>query len=333
VLNSDLDEVKPIAAKSWGGFVTMDGLLIGAYDEQWLGAYSLKTGQYVWWLKLTSPVSSQINMIGSWVVFGLRDGRILKVEGTTGEKVWESSIGFFSNQEFVLSGKKLLIPVINNRLFAVDFISGKKVWFYEGGSSDGLGIEGLPRPRLWGDKVVIGTTHGALHIVDLESGNLLAKVDMPSAAARFKDVVGDIGMESSDLLFTRYDGEVSRVSLASGRPLEQWRRALPGISVSRYVQGVYYIGCINGKVYALDGSSGDILWQTQTLESVSSFVVGANSVLVAGSEGYVSSLSASSGKLQWFDHLDANLDSRPVRFGDVIYYASGLKVLYGYKFL
>ena len=331
LMNPQLDAKKPIASKNWGGYVLAEDLLIGAYDDQWLGAYSMKTNSYKWWLKIDSPIASPINLIGSWVVFSQRNGKILKVESLTGKEVWSLDLGFFSQQEFVLGGQTLLVPTIDNKLFGVDFLRGAKKWLHDGGASRELSIQGAPRPRVWSSRVVMSTSHGELHILDLESGGPLSKISPQAGDYRFRDVVGEIGMESSDFIFSRYDGVATRVSLLTGRPVEKWHRTFPSISTSKYVQGVFYLGCVNGRVYALDGVSGDVLWEAQTVEPVSSFVVGSKNLLVAGSNGLISSLKNPGGELIWHDRLSASLISKPLRFGDTIYYSTGLKALYGYR--
>ena len=226
----------------------------------------------------------------------------------------------------------MLVPTVGNKLFGVDFLRGTKKWLHDGGAGGELSIQGAPRPRVWNSRVVMSTSYGELHILDLDSGSPLTKIAPQGGDYRFKDVVGDIGMEASDFIFSRYDGVATRVSLLTGRPQEKWYRTFPSISTSKYVQGVFYLGCVNGKVYALDGASGDVLWEAQTVDPVSSFVVGSKNLLVAGSNGLVSALKISDGGLIWFDRLSASLTSRPLKFGDTIYYPTGLKALYGYRF-
>ncbi|SMF55001.1 PQQ-binding-like beta-propeller repeat protein [Pseudobacteriovorax antillogorgiicola] len=332
-LNRDLDQQKPLGVAEEGGWVVVDDLLIGSAYSGWLQATSLKTKANAWWLELGNPVASPVASIGQHLVVGLRDGTVMKVDAKTGKVSWKQRLGRFVSRRPTLTGSSLLVTTVDQKLFALDFTTGQTRWIYNAGSSNNIILDGGAAPTVLGSLVLVGTSEGEVHGVDLNTGKRIWDFVPASSSSRFNDVVGQMASLDGNLLVSRYDGMVFSMSVATGRRRILWQKDLTGITDSYYRDGVYYIGCLNGDFYALDGISGRVLWKSEVGEPTASITPGEKIVYVGGTGGRISALDTKTGQLLWADDVEGALSRTPVLFGDILYFSTGLKVLYGYKVL
>lgn len=326
-----LDAVKPMAPMSYGGYALSEDLLISSFRDRWVGGYSLKAKGFTWWQGFDSPVASPIGVYGSWVVVGLRDGTLVKLESLTGKKVWDVEIGRFTDRDMVLEGKVLILHASNNEVFGIDFQTGEKLWIYEGDAPDPLSLRGAVKPLVFENKVFVGTSKGDIHVLDLRTGVLLRRFALGGSQFRFTDVIGSMVVQSGKLLFSRYDGLVGALEISDGSGRFAWKRELPSIATSTYREGIFYLGGVNGDVIALDALNGERKWRTSSGETIYSISVGEKALYLAGADGQITVLESATGQLQWADNIVGSIHPRPIVFGKFMYFATGLKTLYGYK--
>ncbi len=332
-LAPELDMTKPLGMIDEAGWSVASNLLIGSIDPSWVVGYELSKKKVAWWLKTDTDLTAPIEILGSWALLALRDGRILKVETKTGKVVWEARLNRFVSSRMALSGTTLLAYTVDQKLFGLDFQSGQNLWVYDGGLPSALLLRSAAGPVVSGNDVYIGTSEGEVHAVALATGKELWRMDAGGEDARFRDVVGDIGIGQHQIYVTRNDGTVFALDTLS-RPSEPlWKEKFPSITSSAYRDGTLYVGCLNGDLIALQAVSGRQLWKVNLGQSVKSLTIGESAIFVGGSQGRVTALSNASGGLLWHDDLRGILTRQPVVVDEQIYFATGLKVLYGYKIL
>ena len=94
-------------------------------------------------------------------------------------------------------------------------------------------------------------------------------------------------------------------------PLRQWRRT-----------GVVYVGSHDSRVYALNSSTGELIWKYATGGAVDSSPAVADGVVYVGSaDGYVYALNATTGAVLWM--YPAGGQSSPAVADGVLYQYSG----------
>lgn len=332
-LDRELDAIKPLGVIDEAGWSVAGNLLIGALNPNWVVGYELASEKVNWWLKTDTDVTAPIEILGSWALLALRDGRILKVETKTGKVVWETRLNRFVSSRMALSGTTLLAYTVDQKLFGLDFQSGQNLWVYDAGLPGNLLLRTAASPVVAGNEIYLGTSEGEVHAVALATGKELWKMDPGGDDARFRDVVGEIGLGQNQIYVTRYDGTVFAVDTMQ-RPSEpQWKEKFPSITSSAYRDGTLYIGGLNGDLIALQASSGRQLWKTNLGQSIKSLTIGENAVFVAGSQGRITALSNAKGEILWHDDLRGIPTRQPIVVDEQIYFATGLKVLYGYKIL
>lgn len=332
-MNPDLDAVKPLGAIDESGWSLANNLLIGAVDSEWVGAYELKSKKFVWWLKTATDLTAPAEVFGSWAVLALRDGRLIKVEAQTGKVVWENQLNRFVSSRMALSGTTLLAYSVDQKLFAIDFQTGKNLWVFDAGSPSNLLLRASAGPVVAGNDVFIGSSEGEVRSINLGTGKESWSLDPGRDEARFRDVVGEIGLGNHQLYVTRYDGLVFAVD-SGQRPSDVlWKENFPSITTSAYRDGTIYIGCINGDLIALQASSGRQLWKTNLGQSLKTLTIGEKAIFVGGSQGRISAVSNANGSLLWHDDLQGIIARQPIVVDEQIFFATGLKVLYSYKIL
>jgi outer membrane protein assembly factor BamB len=332
-LAPDLDAIKPLGNIDESGWALATQQLIGSMDDKWVGAYDLKKKTFSWWLEANSELTAPAEVFGSWAILPLRDGRLVKVETQTGKKLWETRLSRFVATRMTLSGTTLLAFTTDQKLFAVDFQTGQNLWLFDAGSPANLLLRSAAGPVVAGNEVFVGTSEGQVMSLNLQSGKENWKLDPGGGDARFRDIVGEIGLGNRQIYVARYDGLVFAVDTLQRPSDVLWKETLPSITSAAYRDGILYIGCLNGDVFALQAGSGRQVWKTNLGQTVKSLTIGERALFVGGSQGRVSSLSIGSGALLWHDDVQGLLTRSPVVVDEQIYFATGLKVLYGYRVL
>ena len=151
------------------------------------------------------------------------------------------------------------------------------------------------------------------------------------------------------LFFGSMDGELVALSASSGMP--QWSPFTPEVaksgvgfgcapaSVSVAIYGtpvvagdLVYFGGYNGKVYAINSSSGALRWVYPREDNISPIVGGlvveGGRVFGAASDGKIYALDAETGDLRWDFQADGKIWATPVVVGEALYVGSLDKKLY-----
>ncbi|MEZ4741765.1 MAG: PQQ-binding-like beta-propeller repeat protein [Bdellovibrionota bacterium] len=103
------------------------------------------------------------------------------------------------------------------------------------------------------------------------------------------------------------------------------------MATSSYRDGRYYIGGVNGDILAIQISDGNILWRQNTGASAAGITIGEHMMYIAGSKGKITAIETASGKISWFDELNGVITNKGFYLGKNLYFATGLRNLYGYK--
>lgn len=332
-LNSDLDDTKPLGTIDSAGFVANSGFLVGQFDQRWVGGMSLATHRVAWWFDGQVTMTAPPGSFGSHVVLGFRDGQVVKLEAQTGKKLWSATLDSFSERSFLLNETTLYVLTAGQVLYALDFQTGKTLWLYDAGYPEGLTIRGGSKPLFSDGRIILGIASGEIIGVAADTGKLVWRYNPAYNDARFHDVVGDLVARNNRLIMARYDGLVAAVDLGASARSLLWQEQLPSVTTATMRGNGYYVGCINGDVYALDiESGGKRLWRVMTGAPVGNITaVGESTLLVSSTDGRITAIEASQGKILWHDALGASLASPPALFENAIYYATAFKNIYSYQ--
>jgi outer membrane protein assembly factor BamB len=212
------------------------------------------------WVLDSTPALSFNNIL----YFGSIDSRIYAVDGNSGDILWTYKTGGNVSSSPALDYEgALYIGSSDHSIYSINVTNGEKIWSYktngEVNSSPAIGPKG---------SVYIGSYDGHLYSINSKNGELNWKTTLSGPVAS-SPVVGDDG--------TVYVGSYAEETLILNRITDISERT------------------ITGKIFAIHGESGKIIWEFKTNELVISSPLIKNGVLyVCSSDGFFYALSCSS---------------------------------------
>ena len=168
----------------------------------------------------------------------------------------------------------------------------------------------MAQPVVNEDAVFTITPGGAVVASSIQRGERIWSVDIdPSADTTQVSISGGMALEGDDLIV--HAGKQRLVSLNAGSGDENWSIELPHFIVGgpTVANGFVIISDITGRVYAVTQSSGEELWnrigaQGKTRITGAAYpAIADSSVVIAGGDGELISLSLTDGSFQWGDSL------------------------------
>lgn len=243
-------------------------LYIGSGDKN-LYALDTHDGKAIWTFAANSKISSPPAVADGTVYFGVTDGNFYAVDAATGTNLWKFKTQGNSNNGYP-KGDVLHAPVVLNKVvyfgsrdsavYALDAAAGKKLWRCPimGGNN-----WAADSPAIANGLVLIGSSiTGALTAIDALTGKQKWVRDTYSQLALYSSpVVADgvvyfgTGQVQTTLTAPALPkvaaGYVQAVDLSSGK--NRWKLRLNGHvwSSPAIVNGILYVGCLDGCVYAL----------------------------------------------------------------------------------
>ncbi|MDQ2758821.1 MAG: PQQ-like beta-propeller repeat protein [Actinomycetota bacterium] len=229
-------------------------------------------------------------------------GRTLTRRSTsTGRKIWSVSVGWgFPTTPAYWNG--MVVAVADGptpTLVAVDAATGAIRW------TRALTQMSLSSPSIRGGRVFVGVGDRTVEAIRLSSGTLAWRWTAPSA--RF----GFVSSPTTDgkTVYISWSGGEQVAALDEETGVLQWTRTLGSGSgqtldgfATNLIGGRLFVGTVSSDVWALDASSGDVVW-TQTLpQPVWRNLVSTQDVLVVPVGDRAAELRAydpATGRLLW----------------------------------
>ncbi|MCX6116991.1 MAG: PQQ-binding-like beta-propeller repeat protein [Proteobacteria bacterium] len=329
-LNSAIDQTKPLAVADSGGYIIKGELVIGGFNKDFLTAWNYKFRHRAWWMPLDGELSSPILTIENNGFLGSRGGKIYSFNLTTGVPNWEVELDSHVERPLIFNDGKIYAISVGQVAYAIDAISGKRLWVFDAGFPDNITVKRPPAPIVTDGKLVFAVSSGDLIGVKIDDGKIAWKYNPMYVNSRFHDPVGEMSLNNGKLIFTRYDGLIAQVDMGDNRKMN-WQATTASISTSAYRSGKVFTGLVGGDVVAYDATNGRQLWRANCGATPSFIVVGETSVFAIGTDGRVIALELAEGQVLWTDDLGGIIASAPIVTEDRMYISTGLRNIYGYK--
>jgi outer membrane protein assembly factor BamB len=261
------------------------------------------------------------------------DGTLAKYEAQTGQKLWEIQLESALLRMPISQGNDLIAFTSGQTLYSVGFQDGKVNWLTATEYPKNLIVRSLAAPVIYEGNIFLGVNSGEIIVFDANTGAQGKKIDVGISSGRFRDFTGSMLAISGKLYYSRYDGlmgsyDVSSSGKESG---EVWQQQITDIATSAVRNGIFYIGCVNGDVYAYRLTDGKRLWRTATGSSVRQLTVGEHQIYLGSATGRIVAMNIKDGDILWHDHLRNAITSPPVYINGDLFFSTGYKNLYGYK--
>ena len=249
------------------------------------------------------------------ILLGTDAGTLYAVDAATGKEKWTYVVGdsiHGSATRAALGGGRTGIAVVSQSdgsIHGVDLATGKMEWKTPGVERcDGS-------PSSLGGRLVLGSCASALHIFDVaKAGEKSTDVDLGGDS----QVAGGVAMVGNFAFAGTRNGKVVAADVAGVKLLwsnDEGKKesfATPAVDDRRVVTGAQ-----DGKIRALDRTTGATLWTYDAKESPTSPVIAGNRVVV-GAGGTLLILNAGVGTKVWSAAIADELSS-PAVVNGVIY--------------
>jgi len=224
------------------------------------------------------------------VVYIVADYKYLyALDAETGKELWKVETGCESGSPYVIDGALYIGSGIRSRsaethLYALNARTGKEIWKAKSG---GQFTESLV---VAGGVVYAGSMDHYLYAIDAKSGKELWKarsVEAPFSPPTVYDGAVYVGSQALDAKTgKKFWGVAAERLVISGSPT--------------VVDGVAYVGPVDGYLQALDAKSGKEIWKVKLEERITSSLAFTRGVVYTSPNGkYLYAFEARTGKNLW----------------------------------
>ena len=296
-------------------------------------------GQIRWRFRTGGPVRSTPAVSGGVVFVGSSDGHLYAIDRDEGTPLWS-----FQAAAAVVSSPAVVEDLVvfgdrSNRLWGLDRDSGAVRWSFATGPDLPLawGLEGwdyyTSSPTVVGDLVYWGSGDGGVHALEWRTGTERWSVSGERRVRSTPAVVDGV------LYVGGGDGWVRAFDANDGSPLWTFETAGVSLDASEFgfdrtqiqaspavADGVVYIGSRDASLYALDASTGQLLWHR---EDGSAWVVASAALdsehlyLGRSSSGNFRAVDRATGEERWVLNGEGAVYTSATLARGIVYFGSG----------
>jgi outer membrane protein assembly factor BamB len=297
---------------AWRGDATQRGRAPGA-----LG----KLAQQWTWSAGEAIVSSAV-VDDTHVYVGVKDGRVVALDRTTGALSWQVETGGPVEAPPLRVGDLLVVGSRDRKVRALVAKDGSERWVFDA-EAEVVGAPafvGGPSPSL-----LIGAYDGRLHRLDLATGKPQWAYETGSY------IYGSPAIRGGQALIGGCDGFVHTVDLAAGTSKARTVvEAYVGASPTWPADDAAYVGHFGNRVIAFDPTKGEVGWTyfDRSFPYLSSPAVTDDLVILGARDKIVRALERKTGELWWLVPTKGKVDGAPVIVGDKVVFGSADGRLY-----
>lgn len=294
------------------GPAVADGRVYAAAVEGGVRAFDLQTGATVWTYGSKLPLSGGPGAGDGIVVVGSLEGDVIALDASTGTDKWKAKVENEVIAAPVVGQGLVLVHSNDGRVTAFDENTGERRWFWNH-DTPALSVRGNDTPLLVPGLAFIGNDDGTLSSLSLADGRPLWEQTVAEASGRndldrMADVDGTPALDGITLYASSYKGQTVSIEGPSGRV--QWSAQSGGPGRVGVGSDRVVVADANGTVWALDKSSGGVMWQQPGLarRNVTGTAVQGDYAVVGDFDGY----------LHWLKLSDGSFAARQRAGGDAI---------------
>jgi len=245
------------------------GTLYVAMMEK-LFAYDAETGEQLWCATLPDTICSTPLYYEDILYVGSQDYSLYALD-TTGNILWKFKTDYPVNSSAIGDKGKIFFGSYDGFLYALDYYRGDLLWKQQiGEKTTGGGI--VSSPIVHNDIVYIASKEGILYAFEVHSAKLIWKYDCQYP------IESSPVFDEGAIFITSNDGNVYAFEAITGEKIFQSQigptdgsQTNPPITSSPVVADNAVLVTpleVEAKLYALNKSNGDLLWQYTTRQSL-----------------------------------------------------------------
>jgi outer membrane protein assembly factor BamB len=282
-----------------------------------LYALDAMTGDERWHFEAGEAAEITPTVAEGIVYLNTLGGALIAVDAATGSEVWRFAEPVAADSTPVIVDSTLFAGSEEGVLFAIDAATGEEHWRYT------VAAEFTRSAAVTDGTVFVGTTDGRAYGIAAEDGAELWEFvgDEPG------NIIGTLTAAGGTVYATQTE-TLYALDAATGQ--ERWRNAETAGFRPITVSGDRLYGSgLDNSVYALDATSGEILWSFATADTIQASPALVDGVLyVASFDRNVYALDAETGEERWRFPIDGELTYGPSVANGVVYASTARGTVY-----
>lgn len=282
-----------------------DGRIYAADHKGRVYAYDADTGKRLWKTDTDTPLTGGVGGGDGLLLLGARDGRVLALQANDGKVKWRAQVS-----SEVLSAPRAARGVVvvssnDGNVFGLDASDGHQVWVVDH-TIPLLILRGASSPVLVSGVALCGLANGILEAIRIRDGAPLWQATVAVARGsseleRMVDVDGQLQAMGGMVYVAAYQGRVAAIDITSGQIA--WERDVPSYAGLGVDTSRVFVTDDEGRMWALDRSSGATVWRQTKLRyrGVTAPVPFDGQYVVVGDI---------EGYLHWMDRADGRFVAR-----------------------
>ncbi|EPC01923.1 hypothetical protein L861_19935 [Litchfieldella anticariensis FP35 = DSM 16096] len=288
-----------------------DGTIFAADTEGHVVALEAESGDTRWERDLDTAISSGLTARTGQLFLGTRNGEVLALSQDDGEIQWRSRVSSEVLAAPQANTQLVIVQSVDGGVTALDRVSGDERWVYTS-SQPALTLRGTGTPQVIEPVSFVGFANGRLATLDNRSGQPLweMRVAVPqgrSEVDRLVDLAGQPVLTPDGRLYvTSYNGRLMALEATSGEVM--WERDYSSYLTPLLVGDYLFTVNEASHIMALDALSGEQIWRNEDLEGrwLTSPAFADGKLVLGDFEGYVHLLDARNGDIVGRTRVDSS---------------------------
>jgi outer membrane protein assembly factor BamB len=273
-----------------------------------------------WTVSTPQPSGSQPTVVDGVVYLGSNDHKVYALDAATGAVLWTAATGGEVHSTPAVAGGMVYVGSDDGKVYALDAGTGAPVWTATISGSVGAS------PAVVDGRVYIGSLD-RLYALDAASGARVWSATLGGRIQASPAVAGGTAYVRSD------DNKLNALNAGTGAPV--WTASIgptpqpgepsfgtPTSSSPAVADGMVYVGSFDGKLYALNATTGATVWTASDgggVQSTATVLDGVVYVSLARGLGdqRLHAFDGATGASLWTSEVDAS--AGPVLANGVLY--------------
>ncbi len=252
---------------------------------------------------------------------GNRNARVVKASLVSGLLRWSRYVGFVESSPIIFNND-VFVCSANGKAYRLSLQTGNIVWSSSPSGKGRVPPQFYTSPVIAGGILVAGANNGTMYAFSVRDGKELWKY--PTGASIFADASADSGR----IFFGSDDGHFYCLD-TSGTLI--WKKELNTrfLSASTFFNDQVITAGIDGRVYSLNISDGNVKWAFTSKGPVSGTPVRHGDYIFFGSyDKRIYCIKAVDGSRVWSHETEGRLRSSPLIWKDYVFIAGDEKYIY-----
>jgi len=314
-----LDWTYPAGSSVYGDPVVANGVVYftSISPDRTLYAVNAVTGSLVWkYVAGPDGISAPV-VVGGVVYVGSVDNHVFAFKATTGELLWQYATAGVVESAPAIADGVLYVGDGHGYLYALNANTGTLLWSYRVPENEIVASPAIANGVVYfGASQPIFPQTGTLFALDVTTHQVAWQYTWPYAIGA-TPVVANSKVFFNSTAFNAVTGAML------------WDAPVYFASIPAITNGVVYVGSDDNDVYALNASTGSVLWSYRTGDFVYSAPAVANGVVyVESDDGNFYALNAATGVPLWQYTVSNYAASGPAVANGLVYIGSQDATLY-----